>query len=93
MDPETYESEVLTKTREIIADAPWGPGGAGRSVVDVRLSGSHPLTEVVVAFTQDDELMELRWQVWRPPWQSDRMQFAPDRIAGFVWSNLSDPNL
>jgi hypothetical protein len=91
MDPETFESEVLTKTREIMASAPWGPGGTGRSVVDVRLSGSYPLTEVVVAFTQDDELMEERWPVWGPPTQSDRMRVAPESIAALIWANISDP--
>lgn len=90
MDPETYESEVLTKTREIMASAPWGPGGAGRSVVDVRLSGRYPLTEVVVAFTQDDELMEEWWPVWRPPTQSDTMRVAPGSIAVLIWANLSE---
>ena len=89
MDPETYESEVLTKTREFMASAPWGPGGAGVPL-DVRLSGRYPLTEMVVAFTQDDELMEERWPVWRPPTQSDTMRVAPESIAVLIWANLSE---
>lgn len=49
--PSAYEDEVLTATREELAEDPWLEKD-GITIEDVRLEGVYPNTEVIVTFTQ-----------------------------------------
>jgi hypothetical protein len=96
MDAETYEERVLAAVRSILESAKEELQQLRRTVTDVRLRGSYPSTEVVVAFLDRDQAAESIWPIWLPPTQlepssPEDTRIAPESVATLVYADISEP--
>ena len=65
-DAGAFEQEVLSRTREIFRSAQDFLQRLGQHVVEVRLHGSYPDTDLVVEYTEDEAHFERKWPIWDP---------------------------
>lgn len=88
--PTAYEDEVLTATREELADDPWLQSYSGITVVDVRLEGVYPNTEVIVTFTQGGYTATKSFLIYNGSYPGGAEQPPVDTIAAIIATNILD---
>jgi hypothetical protein len=89
-DTGAFEQEVLSKTRESLSSSEHFLHRLGRQVVEVRLDGSYPDTDLIVEYTENEAHLEKKWPIWDPSIQPSSMNVAPDSIAALVFSNMTE---
>ncbi len=87
--PTAYEDEVLTATREELADDPF-LGSDGVTVEDVRLEGRYPNTKVVVVFTQHGYTATKSFLIYNGSYPGGDERPPVGTIAAIIATNVVD---